>query len=465
MKAFVGFIIAFVFAALLRADEKAVVLTSVARDAIRAEMTGKHYFDRDALVERYAYLNEPGAAFVTLQKHRRLRGCIGSLHAYRPLIDDVIANAKAAAFRDSRFHPLRPSELQSLDIEVSVLSTPEAVPYHTIRELKQKIVPGRDGIVLTYGRHRATYLPQVWEQVKGFDDFFHFLCRKAGLDTACLQMHPKIERYSVSRYDERSISKRPMANAGLFYPKQCSALQRWFAHTPAMPKRIKPVRRIKALIVPHAGYKYSGVTADLAYRAAANSGAKHIVVLGPSHFIAFKGISSAPVDALSTPCGMIVNDRTLLAWLEKDFIPVYIPQVHQKEHSAEVQFPFIRRYFPYVPVTELIYGEIAPERLKALVSRLLAMPDVLLIVSTDLSQYYDLKQAHRRDYHCLDAVTDADPAQLHRCEACGKPGLRALLEATREKGLKTQLIDYRTSADATGDTSRVVGYMSAIVYE
>ncbi|MBD3801363.1 MAG: AmmeMemoRadiSam system protein B [Campylobacterales bacterium] len=465
MNVFARIIIIFVYITSLVAAEKAVVLTSIARDAVLEELTGEKRFDRDVLIKRYPYLNEPGAAFVTLQKQRRLRGCIGSLQAYRPLIDDVIANAKAAAFRDSRFHPLKRSELESVDIEVSILSAPEAVPYRTVGELQEKIVPGRDGIILTRGPHRATFLPQVWEQMDDFEDFFHLLCRKAGLDAECLQLHPDIARYGVIRYDEYNVSKRSMANAGLFYPNSCAELESWFANTPAMPKRVKPSGRIKALIVPHAGYKFSGATADLVYRAAANSGAKHIVVLGPSHFISYKGISSAPVDALATPCGMVVNDTAVLTRLKKDFTPVYIPQVHDNEHSTEVQFPFVQHYFPYVPVTELVYGEVEPERLKAMVSRLLAMPDVLLIVSTDLSHYYDQERAHRKDFHCLDAVTAADPAPLRHCEACGKPGLQALLEAAREKGLKTQLIDYRTSADATGDTSRVVGYMSAVVYE
>jgi AmmeMemoRadiSam system protein A len=127
-------------------------------------------------------LGEPGAAFVTLTKRQGgLRGCIGSLIAHRPLIEDVRANALAAAFDDPRFPPLDAGELRDLTVEVSVLTKPEAVTYNDPHELLRLLRPDVDGVIIERGRHRATFLPQVWEQLPLPEEFLGHLCYKAGL--------------------------------------------------------------------------------------------------------------------------------------------------------------------------------------------------------------------------------------------------------------------------------------------
>ncbi len=450
----------------LYADSKTVLLTSIARDAILESLTKTKRINKEAMIKQYPFLAQQGAVFVTLNKQHRLRGCIGSLKAYRPLIDDIMANARAAAFEDNRFYPLKLEEIDAVDIEVSVLTPPKKITYRSVEDLKQKVHPHTDGIILKAGSHRATYLPQVWEQMAGFDEFFSFLCRKAGLDANCLALHPTLYRYSDKKYSETTVRKRQMANAGTFYPKQCTQTLDVLAALEKRAMRTMPeMKKIKAIVVPHAGYKFSGITADFVYRLAAKSGARHIVILGPSHFVRFDGVSSVPVDTFETPCGLLLNDKRMILNLEKHFKLVYAPEAHAGEHSTEVQLPFIHRYLPQRSVTELIYGNVDKTALQQMVQWLLKQPDVLLIVSTDLSHYYSQKKAHRLDFACIDALTDLSVKKLDKCEACGKSGLRALVEAAENLGLKSELIDYRTSADATGDTSRVVGYMSAVVYQ
>jgi len=126
-------------------------------------------------------LTAPGAAFVTLEKRGSLRGCIGSVEAYRPLVEDVAENAWNAAFRDPRFNPLNSAEFPQLDIEISVLTKPEDMSFDSEADLKQQLVPGRDGLIIRDGYHRGLFLPAVWEKLPDVDTFLSHLKQKAGL--------------------------------------------------------------------------------------------------------------------------------------------------------------------------------------------------------------------------------------------------------------------------------------------
>lgn len=129
-----------------------------------------------------AHLKENGATFVTLTKRGQLRGCIGTLSAYQPLVQDVCEHAKAAAFHDYRFSPVRESEMDDIVVEVSYLTDPLPLTYSDADDLKRKLRPGVDGVILSEGRHRATFLPQVWEQLPDVEDFLTHLCRKMGVE-------------------------------------------------------------------------------------------------------------------------------------------------------------------------------------------------------------------------------------------------------------------------------------------
>jgi AmmeMemoRadiSam system protein A len=151
-----------------------------------------------------ARLEGPGAAFVTLHTvDGALRGCIGSLTARRPLTEDVRANALAAAFEDPRFPPVTAEELSNIVIEVSVLTPPQRLTYASPTELIEQLQPEIDGVILEKGWHRATFLPQVWEQVPRVEDFLTHLCYKAGLSgNAWKKGDLDISVYGVQKFEE-----------------------------------------------------------------------------------------------------------------------------------------------------------------------------------------------------------------------------------------------------------------------
>ncbi|MGB5505588.1 MAG: AmmeMemoRadiSam system protein A [Sulfurovum sp.] len=180
------------------------IVIALAKAAILVALNQPEDFDLEHALKTYPALQNNGAAFVTINKdpNEQLRGCIGSLQAYRPLYKDIIMNAQAAALRDPRFLPLSLEELDQIKIEVSILSEPQVLQYDDLNDLKNKVVPFQDGIVLKLRDRQATYLPQVWEQLPQFDDFFSSLCMKANLSNDCLSQHPEISTYTVEKYKE-----------------------------------------------------------------------------------------------------------------------------------------------------------------------------------------------------------------------------------------------------------------------
>lgn len=143
-------------------------------------------------------LRRPGASFVTLRHAGgQLRGCIGTMEAHAPLLADVAANAVKAATSDPRFVPVRPHELDGLDVHISVLGPLESLDVHSFAQLRQAVRPGRDGLVIEAGRHRATFLPAVWEQLHDVDDFLDHLWAKAGLASRSWPGAMRVWRYEA----------------------------------------------------------------------------------------------------------------------------------------------------------------------------------------------------------------------------------------------------------------------------
>ena len=154
------------------------------------------------VVIRQPELTTFGATFVTLTQHEQLRGCIGSLQAWRPLLTDVQENACAAAFSDPRFKPLTVDELGRTRVEVSLLEPAEPLVFTDQADALAKLRPDIDGIIFTAGRHRATFLPQVWEQLPNPVDFLAHLKLKAGLPSNYWGSDIKLERYTVRKWQE-----------------------------------------------------------------------------------------------------------------------------------------------------------------------------------------------------------------------------------------------------------------------
>ena len=150
-------------------------------------------------------LIEQRGTFVTLTKHGQLRGCIGHIEPVQEIYKDVIDNALAAAFQDSRFLPLRREELPDVEIEISVLTLPEELKYTSVADLLVKIIPLKHGVIIQKGRQSATYLPQVWENLSDKEDFLTSLCLKAGLQSDEWQTgNLEIQTYQAEVFAEKS---------------------------------------------------------------------------------------------------------------------------------------------------------------------------------------------------------------------------------------------------------------------
>lgn len=147
-------------------------------------------------------LHEKGATFVTLTQHGRLRGCIGTLEAWRPLHQDVQENALAAAFRDPRFEPLHADELPGTRVEVSLLTPPLPMTFTDEADALAQLQPGVDGVIFSTAGHRSTFLPQVWEQLPDPVQFMAHLKQKAGLPVEYWSPHVRLERYAVRKWKE-----------------------------------------------------------------------------------------------------------------------------------------------------------------------------------------------------------------------------------------------------------------------
>lgn len=176
-------------------------LLALARNAIAREL-GQPEQAEPRPPERPARLAQPGATFVTLTRRGQLRGCIGSLEAYRPLAEDVAANARAAAFRDPRFAPLSATEYPEICLEVSLLAAPEPFPVRDEGDALARLRPGEDGLVFTFQGRRATFLPQVWESLPAPEAFLTQLKRKAGLPGDFWDPEVRLERYRVQHWQE-----------------------------------------------------------------------------------------------------------------------------------------------------------------------------------------------------------------------------------------------------------------------
>jgi uncharacterized protein len=182
------------------------VLLRLARGAIERELVGPRGRvaspSSRAVGAEDPWLREPGATFVTLTKFGRLSGCIGSLEAWRAVGEDVVANARAAAFRDPRFPPVAASELEDLRVEVSLLSASEPLWFADEADAVAQLRPAVDGVILTASGRRGTFLPQVWDELPDPAEFMAHLKRKAGLPASYWGPDVRLERYTVQKWSE-----------------------------------------------------------------------------------------------------------------------------------------------------------------------------------------------------------------------------------------------------------------------
>jgi AmmeMemoRadiSam system protein B len=265
------------------------------------------------------------------------------------------------------------------------------------------------------------------------------------------------------------MSSRELAVSGTFYPKDDKDIRRYIEHFNSIIKEHNlnfKVNSPRAIIVPHAGYIYSGFSANLAYKIVSKSqDIQRVVVIGPSHRVYLDGVSVGLYDEYPTPLGSLKIDREFSQRLIDTYPFAKFYDKAHKEHSTETQIPFIKEYISNSQIVEIIYGKVDFNLLSIMVQDILDDKNSLVVISTDLSHFYNLKKAKELDNICINAILKRDINLFDRgCEACGLTGVKALIKVAKKINLDIKLLDYRTSYDVTKDDQSVVGYTSFILF-
>ncbi len=253
-------------------------------------------------------------------------------------------------------------------------------------------------------------------------------------------------------------SVRPPAVAGLFYPGEAEELDA--AVRDCLASATARGAAPKALIAPHAGYVYSGPVAASAYvrLAARDHTIERVVLLGPAHRLAFRGLAASAAGAFATPLGEVPIDEDAVARA------LALPQVevldaaHEMEHSLEVQLPFLQRVLDGFALAPLLVGETAPEDVAEVIELLWGGPETLVVVSSDLSHFLDYDSARRSDAATARAIEALRPEDIAPDQACGRLPIQGLLRVARAHGLAVDRVDLRNSGDTAGSRDEVVGY-------
>jgi AmmeMemoRadiSam system protein B len=254
------------------------------------------------------------------------------------------------------------------------------------------------------------------------------------------------------------IATRPPAVAGMFYPGDPAALT---ATVDALLGEASGAtdRQPKALIVPHAGYIYSGSTAAAAYATLAPwaTTIRRVVLLGPTHRVAVEGIALPEAEAFATPLGTVRLDAQAITVIADLPQIVFSDKVHAFEHSLEVHLPFLQRVLGPFTLVPLAVGQAGPEAVAEVLDLLWDGPETLIVVSSDLSHFLPYGTAQQVDSNTCLHILQLD-SHLNPEQACGAYPINGLLLAARRRGLKPELLGLCNSGDTAGDKSRVVGY-------
>jgi len=254
---------------------------------------------------------------------------------------------------------------------------------------------------------------------------------------------------------------RVPAVAGSFYPDDPEELKKMIADflNKAKPRKVK---NLKALIVPHAGYIYSGPVAAFGYKLLKKNQFKKVIGLGPSHYGAFPGAAEDDATEWQTPLGTVKTDQ--LSKLTKPNLINCYPQAHAPEHCLEVQLPFLQMTlgedFTFYP---LLSGAVRPTLLADVIEPAID-DETLLVVSSDLSHYHKYEDAIKIDWVANEAIPALDLKKGELIDACGSVGILTAMHIAKSKRWKSVLLDYRNSGDTAGPKSGVVGYGAYAFY-
>lgn len=428
--------------------------------------------------------------FVTLRRGDKLRGCIGNYRVDQtnPVGLLLAQAAPAAAVKDPRFPPVGPAETGLLTIELT--------PLHSFRPVEaagrdrvRAIVLGKHGVIVRADGKRGLFLPQVAAE-NGWDvtTFLEKVCQKAGLpsdawtweqsELLTFEGEPFAEALSPTESAIATVrgemgATRPAAKAGQFYPATSAGikaeLDRCFA-----PTRLFSAHPARAVMLPHAGWRFCG---DLIAAALARVNVPEVaIIIGPKHTAAGPEWSVSAAGAWEWP-----GRKLDVAGEWADFLVSRCPRLlreneaHREEHGSEVLLPFLHRRNPFVRIVPIAIGAASYDDLAPLAEALAAMREelgerLLLVISSDMNHFADDVENRRLDALALDPLEAGDARGLyetclnHRISMCGmRPAVAVLRALETERHPSIEITGYETSARVTGDTSRVVGYATAVM--
>jgi AmmeMemoRadiSam system protein B/AmmeMemoRadiSam system protein A len=258
---------------------------------------------------------------------------------------------------------------------------------------------------------------------------------------------------------------RPAAVAGLFYPGASAALARELDDALARARHVSHAPP-KALIVPHAGYIYSGSLAAGAYACLRPSSAMitRVVILGPCHRVPLAGLAVPSARAFATPLGLVPLDLPTTRAIAQLPQVAYSDAAHAREHALEVQLPFLQRVLGRFSIVPLAVGNATADDVAEVLERVWGGPETLIVISSDLSHYHGYDEARRRDEATARAILGFDTTIDHE-QACGATPIAGLLTVAKRRGLVPQLLGLCNSGDTAGDRQRVVGYAAFAFHE
>lgn len=264
----------------------------------------------------------------------------------------------------------------------------------------------------------------------------------------------------ISTREFEKIVREPVV-AGIWYPADAGELDSLVGQYLNNSEKIGQ-GNVKALIVPHAGYRFSGQAAAYAYNQLEDN-YDTLIVLGPSHHYSFLGASILNVTHYKTPLGEIKLSDKAKELLKSEYINT-VPQAHSEEHSLEVQLPFLQKTLGDFELIPIVIGNANPNDLAKTL-----MPYIdsktLIVASTDMSHYHPYEECVAIDSRCINSITKMDIAEAAKCEMCGDLAVITLMMIAKEKGWVPKLLKYANSGDVTGDKSAVVGYAAIGFYD
>lgn len=266
--------------------------------------------------------------------------------------------------------------------------------------------------------------------------------------------------------NEKKLVKivRKPAVSGQFYPSNRGKLKAMIEEYIENAKEKRIVGKIRGLVSPHAGYIFSGKVAAYGYKELIGRDYKTVFILGPSHYVRFKGASIANVTHYETPLGEVKLSEKVKE-MRKEPLIVSNKFAHLREHSVEVEIPFLQKVLKNFTIVPIVLGDVNPREFSEILSKYIDDKS-LIVASSDLSHYYSYEKALELDKHCITSIPELNFSEMiDKCEACGKIPILTLMYLAKEKGWKGQLLNYNNSGDTYGSKERVVGYSSIVFYE